>query len=297
MENKWCEELLRCAEGMYVLKEETKEIVWANRYLADHLTIPYIGETCWKAFLGREAPCPFCPKLSEQDDVYSWDYYEPNGKRWMKVKHLVFRKDGVLYRAGNINLIDDMMCLNYETVQEISMLQTVLTKSRNEVANLTKEAIYDTLTGLFNRNCFQMDLEREYVNLDSLGVLYFDLNNLKDVNDNYSHTTGDTLLRRMSDVLRLVCAQSEHTKSYRVGGDEFVLMLSGGTREELAHCVELFTGYMDNYNQGEKHLCSVSVGQAFSNVPCNPETLVSQADQDMYRRKKELKKQMKKKFE
>lgn len=107
------EELLRCAEGMYVMKEESKEIVWVNRFFTDALKAPCVGELCWKVLLRRETPCPFCPRLSEQDGVYVWDYYEPNSKRWMKVKHLVFRRDGVLYRAGNINMIDDVMHLNY----------------------------------------------------------------------------------------------------------------------------------------------------------------------------------------
>lgn len=292
MTNIWCEELLRCAEGMYVLEEKSKKIVWANRYFTDDLPPPCVGEPCWKAFLEREAPCPFCPKLSEQDGVYAWDYYEPQGRRWMKIKHLVFRKDGILYRAGNINMIDDVMHLNYETVQEISMLQTVLEKNRGEMASLTKEAIYDTLTGLFNRNCFQMDLEREYAEASWLGVLYFDLNNLKFINDRYCHTAGDVLLRRMADVLRLVCAQVENAKCYRIGGDEFTLMLSKSTEEVLEYCVKLFVGYMDDYNRGAEHLCSVAVGRAFSEGPCDLEQLISQADNDMYRCKQKMKEKM-----
>lgn len=289
MTNVWCEELLCCAEGMYVLEEKSKKIVWANRYFTDGLKAPCVGEPCWKAFLKREAPCPFCPKLSEQDGIYVWDYYDPQSRRWMKIKHLVFRKDGILYRAGNINMIDDVMRLNYETVQEISMLQTVLKKNRGEMASLTKEAIYDTLTGLFNRNCFQMDLEREYVEASRLGVLYFDLNNLKFINDRYRHTAGDALLRRMADVLRLVCAQVENAKCYRIGGDEFTLLLFQSTEEVLEYCVKLFVGYMDDYNRGAEHLCSVAVGRAFSEGPCDPELLVSQADNDMYRCKQKMK--------
>lgn len=37
MVNEWCEELLRCAEGLYVLEEESKKIVWVNPYLTDGL--------------------------------------------------------------------------------------------------------------------------------------------------------------------------------------------------------------------------------------------------------------------
>ncbi len=289
MTNEWCEELLRCAEGTFVLKEESKEIVWASLYFSDELKTFCAEVPCWKAFLRRETPCPFCPKLSERDGVYMWDYYNPGSKRWMKIKHLVFRKDGILYRAGNVNMIDDVMHLNYETIQEISMLQTVLAKNRGELASMTKEAIFDTLTGLFNRNCFQMDLEREYTQVSGLGILYFDLNNLKWINDNYRHMAGDAMLRRIAEVLRLVCGQVEHAKCYRIGGDEFTLVLSNSTEEVLEHCVELFVNYMDDYNRGSEHVCSVAIGRAFSEDPGDPELLLTQADNDMYRLKQKMK--------
>lgn len=289
MANEWCEELLRCAEGLYVLEEESKKIVWASPYLTDGLNAPCVGEPCWKAFFDRGGPCPFCPKLSEKDGVYVWDCYEPQRKRWLKVKHLVFCRDGVLYRAGNINLIDDAMRLNYETVQEISTLQTLLVKYQGELASLSKEAIYDTLTGLFNRNCFQLDLKQKYANISGLGILYFDLNNLKRINDKYCHASGDVLLRRMADVLRLVCGQVENANCYRIGGDEFVLLLFQSTEETLKRCEEQFVDYMEQYNHGHPHPCSVALGRAFSEPPCDPERLVSQADNDMYRCKKNMK--------
>lgn len=289
MTNEWCVELMRCAEGMYVLNEKSKEIVWANPYFTEGLKTPCVGETCWKAFLGRETQCPFCPRLSEQDGVYAWDYYEPQSRRWMKIKHLVFRRDNLLYRAGNVNMMDDVMRLNYETVQEIAMLQTVLSKTQGEMTSLMKEAIYDTLTGLFNRNCFQMDLEREYAKVPGLGILYFDLNNLKFINDKYRHTAGDALLKRMADVLRLVCSQVKNAKCYRVGGDEFTLLLSQSTGEELEYCANLFTGYLEDYNKGAEHSCSVAVGRAFSKGLCDPKLLVSRADNDMYCCKQRMK--------
>ncbi|MPN20785.1 Diguanylate cyclase DgcN [bioreactor metagenome] len=140
-----------------------------------------------------------------------------------------------------------------------------------------------------NRNGFQVDLEREYADVSGLGVLYFDLNNLKETNDKYGHAAGDALLRRIADVLRLICAQLKHAKCYRVGGDEFVLLLTQSTREALKYCAEMFGDCMDNHNQNETLPCSVAVGQAYSEGPCNPEMLVSQADHAMYRCKQMMK--------
>ncbi|HWP50438.1 MAG TPA: GGDEF domain-containing protein [Clostridia bacterium] len=286
MMSEWHEALSRCAEGLYVLEEESKRIVWVNSYFVETLGTSCVGEYCWKAFLDRETPCPFCPQLTEKDDVYVWEYFDSRSKRWMKVKHLVFLKNSVLYRAGNINTMDDVMRLNYETVQEIVLLQSILTENRNEMASLTREAIYDTLTGLFNRNCFQLDLEQEYAKVSGLGVLYFDLNNLKETNDKYRHTAGDMLLRRMASVLQRTAGHFKNAKCYRIGGDEFVLFLAHCTEEELTRCATLFNSYLTAYNDGEKYVCSAAMGRAYSKIACNPEVLVTQADRDMYRCKK-----------
>lgn len=289
MENEWIKALMQCAEGLYVLEEESRRVVWMSDYLTDGLDADGVGKPCWQVFMGRESPCPYCPRLSEGDGVYVWDFFEPKGKRWMKVKHLLFRCHGVLYRAGNINMMDDVMRLNYETVQEISMLQTVLKKNVGEMVKLEKEAIYDTLTGLYNRNCFHLDLKREYRDTQGIGVLYFDLNNLKETNDLYRHETGDALLRRLAEVLNRVSGHRKGSKCYRIGGDEFVLMITGGTEPELARLQELFADYMNAYNQKETYQCSIAVGCAFSEKSCDPEALVSRADSDMYRKKQLMK--------
>jgi len=206
------------------------------------------------------------------------------------VKNLLFRREGVLYRAGNINMIDDMMRLNHETVQEISTLQTVLSKSQGEMAVLEKEAVYDTLTGLFNRNCFQMDLKQEYSNVAGLGVLYFDLNNLKETNDCCGHETGDELLCRQAKAMRHAARHFKSSRGYRIGGDEFVLLLEGCTQAELTRCEERFAACLDSYNQNEAYPCSVAMGSAYSEAACEkPELLISLADSDMYRVKRAMK--------
>lgn len=289
MEQAWLEPLMRCAEGLYVLDEQTHRMVWANEYVSARFGGDCVGKPCWQALFGRESACPFCPPLEVGDEVYAWDYFDSHSKHWMKVKHLLFRHEGTLYRAGNINIIDDVMGLNYETVQEISMLQTVLNKNKGAFVKLEKEAIYDSLTGLYNRNCFHMDLQEVYTGVPGLGVLYCDLNNLKEANDRYRHETGDALLRRLAQVLLQVARHRKNAKCYRIGGDEFVLICAGCTEADFAGLLPLFNQYMKAYNQNEPHPCSVAVGHAFSADACDPEALVGLADSEMYREKRRMK--------
>ena len=92
-------------------------------------------------------------------------------------------------------------------------------------------AMYDELTGLRNRNCFEFD-KAEMITAASLnpfdqrvGVFAIDLNGLKVANDTYGHQTGDFLISTCSKVLEECIADFPEARIYRIGGDEFVIVL------------------------------------------------------------------------
>lgn len=93
---------------------------------------------------------------------------------------------------------------------------------------LQRAAYVDALTGLRNRRAFDEDLElaweRAQAGEHSLLVL-FDLNGFKRINDTQGHLAGDALLRGVGEALR-----SAAGPAYRIGGDEFALLLPAGAR-------------------------------------------------------------------
>lgn len=102
-----------------------------------------------------------------------------------------------------------------------------------EAANqrLTQLAITDELTGAFNRRHFQSELDYRVAHArrtgEAVGLCLFDLDHFKGYNDHYGHPAGDEVLRRVSAVVQ------EHLKRgtdrlFRVGGEEFALLLAGG---------------------------------------------------------------------
>ena len=85
----------------------------------------------------------------------------------------------------------------------------------------------DPLTGLWNRRY----LDRRLAELagQPISLALGDLDNFKQVNDGFSHDTGDTVLRRVSDLLRMHLDSAPHSGAFaaRLGGDEFVLVFPG----------------------------------------------------------------------
>jgi diguanylate cyclase (GGDEF)-like protein len=94
---------------------------------------------------------------------------------------------------------------------------------------LYRQAHYDDLTGMPNRQLFKDRLEHEIARAgragESLALLYIDLDNFKRVNDTLGHDAGDELLRVVSARLAACVKQSDTVA--RLGGDEFVIVLGG----------------------------------------------------------------------
>jgi diguanylate cyclase (GGDEF)-like protein len=100
---------------------------------------------------------------------------------------------------------------------------------RAEVTRLAQIAISDPLTGLRNHRAFQEDLARELQRVsrsgDPLSLVLLDLDGLKVINDRYGHQAGDERLQAVARAIR--DSQRAGDLAYRVGGDEFAVILAG----------------------------------------------------------------------
>jgi diguanylate cyclase (GGDEF)-like protein/putative nucleotidyltransferase with HDIG domain len=100
---------------------------------------------------------------------------------------------------------------------------------RAEVARLAQIAITDPLTGLRNHRAFQEDLARELQRVartsDPLSLVLLDVDGLKEINDRHGHQAGDERLQAVASAIR--GSQRASDLAYRVGGDEFAVILAG----------------------------------------------------------------------
>jgi two-component system cell cycle response regulator len=110
----------------------------------------------------------------------------------------------------------------------VATLRSALTYRENVqiLAEKSREAMTDTLTGLGNRRQMIVDLERVSEPSDRAATLvFFDLNGFKRYNDTYGHVAGDALLARLAAALSEVI--EDDGTAYRLGGDEFTVLLEG----------------------------------------------------------------------
>jgi two-component system cell cycle response regulator len=111
-------------------------------------------------------------------------------------------------------------------------LQSDLIHAREQ---LRFQATHDALTGVWNRRAIMdlltEELERARRNHQSLGLMMVDLDHFKSINDRFGHATGDVVLREVAE--RLVSSVRSYDRVGRYGGEEFLLILSNASLEEV----------------------------------------------------------------
>jgi diguanylate cyclase (GGDEF)-like protein/PAS domain S-box-containing protein len=154
-------------------------------------------------------------------------------------------------------------------------------------------ATLDPLTGLMNRSRFVTELQRELArgtrNRTSVGVLFFDVDGFKEVNDAYGHLVGDGYLVHVAESLRQRLRGQD--AAARMGGDEFIAFVTDlpgdGVEGAAAVVADLQAALTRPFTvDGVEHRTSVSIGTAlFPRDGGTVRELIAQADADMYRHK------------
>jgi two-component system, cell cycle response regulator len=160
----------------------------------------------------------------------------------------------------------------------------VFAGSRRLLSRSHEEARTDPLTGLRNRRSLMDDLAAELAHATPAApraLVLFDLDGFKEYNDAFGHPAGDGLLARLG--LRLADAARGHGRAYRLGGDEFCVLLRPGPAgvEPLAlACVAALS------EQGEGFVVTTSHGSVLAPSEVqSPTEALQLADRRMYARK------------
>ena len=139
---------------------------------------------------------------------------------------------------------------------------------------------HDNLTTFYNRNRYIKDTQKLF-NMDtSLGIIYLDVNGLKDVNAQFGHEVGDALLVECARRMKMVFKKADF---YRIGGDEFIIICQSIKKESFEKRVkELSESF------SKKPVCQVAIGTQWTNAVGNINEMIAEADARMYENKKEF---------
>jgi diguanylate cyclase (GGDEF)-like protein/putative nucleotidyltransferase with HDIG domain len=155
----------------------------------------------------------------------------------------------------------------------------------------------DYLTNLPNARSLFLSLDHEVSRAERektpLAVVVCDLDGFKQVNDRFGHLTGNKVLRVVANGLRERCDPSDYVA--RMGGDEFVMLISGGDDEALERKVEAMRAVVRNAGEITPEPSSLSLSVGVAHYPADgadAEELLAEADRRMYKSKRLRKKSL-----
>lgn len=181
-----------------------------------------------------------------------------------------------------------------KTKDEIGTLTDSLRDTAHElkrqITYINELAFTDTLTGIGNNAAYSrdvMEIKEQIANKTAyFSMAIIDVNNLKYINDNYGHDKGNVLIISTAETAVSVFGQD---KVYRIGGDEFAVLLRNVDSETAKLLAERFLLLLKEIKCGL--LVSAAIGTASydSAVDDSFDKVFKRADEEMYRRKAEMK--------
>ena len=163
------------------------------------------------------------------------------------------------------------------------MIQYIVTASQHDaarIAQLTYLKETDSLTRLFNKNKYNEMVSMYYSNVDNITVIFWDLNNLKIINDTYGHEYGDKALSALASVL-YAHSDEQCRRVYRFGGDEFVMIIDNPHDGEADRIISAVKDELVKRSSDISIEISSAVGVASGNGS-NIIEIVKNADSAMY---------------
>lgn len=168
---------------------------------------------------------------------------------------------------------------------------TIINGSAQDITErkMNEERLYflsyhDHLTGLHNRRYFEEALIRlDCEEMLPLSIIMCDVNGLKLVNDSFGHSEGDELLKKAANIIKQVCREEDVVA--RVGGDEFIVMLTNTSNEETLKKSNEIKALASKESIANIEL-SISFGyDTKTHIEQSPIAVIANAENYMYRHK------------
>lgn len=155
----------------------------------------------------------------------------------------------------------------------------VIRNSQKKAVQMELKASMDEMTGLYNKNRLLALLDEKVYDSQNIAVIYWDVNRLKYVNDNFGHIAGDRLIIKVAEAIRSSARKDD--AAFRYGGDEFVMIINDGTVEIVQEILKRWELAIGKAAEGCNFPVSASVGYAIGERKYL-EDVIAEADKNMY---------------
>jgi len=168
----------------------------------------------------------------------------------------------------------------------LNFLSDITIRKETEEA-LKYQSNHDILTGLYNRQYFESEMERLQASRRfPVSIIMIDVDGLKKINDQFGHQAGDELLRNAAQVIKQTFRPDDMVA--RIGGDEFVVILADVNEIAAKKSIERLRQNLNTYNQKGRnpYQLDLSIGTATGEIFHDLLTILKHADEAMYDEKK-----------
>lgn len=207
---------------------------------------------------------------------------------------LLQAKDGTpVWTEGNVTVVHDT---ERETISQIIMVSREITHRKERENDLLYLAYHDSLTQLPNRRYLIKEFPKILMDAHAkdacIAMLYIDGDDFKDVNDQFGHDMGDDFIRKFGNVL--IKSVRSHDLVIRMGGDEFIIILTGLTRKpearqgQMMHIINRIRNELKKGWTIENHFFAPTASIGIAYYPDHATTLeelMDLADQALYKAK------------
>ena len=180
-------------------------------------------------------------------------------------------------------------------VEDILEAEETVKTAQEEAATMTMLAYKDALTHVGSKIAYdnsartlEKDLKEKLVT--EFGIAMIDLNNLKVINDSYGHANGNLYIAGASHI---ICTIFRHSPVFRVGGDEFVVILRNSDYEQRNELIDSankkFYETENDMSREPWERYSVTIGLAVYNNGDTVDSVGKRADENMYQNKQKMK--------
>lgn len=216
-------------------------------------------------------------------------FFAEGTELWMRSLVVIVTAIGGWFASRAFRKAQDLNILLFKYQFELEDLVRTRTKSLEEKSDqLEKLASIDPLTEIYNRRKFievcEIELSRFARHHHAFSIFMLDIDDFKNINDNYGHDIGDIVIKKVADTIRHATRGSDYFG--RWGGEEFIIMSPDSDNEGRCILADKLVKIIAETEFEKIGRVTMSVGVTISNeADSNLDDIIKRADQGLYRAK------------